>query len=202
MRVLVFDFDGVISDSAETHVKIFNSLCRKYGLSPVKDVKEYGKLFGKNFYESLVMFGLKRAMIPEFSRNFMENCFKEKIHLFHGTKEMIESLSDKNNISIVTGNQTEFVKKNLGENGISHIKEIMGVDKGISKVEKLSFLKKKFPGEDVYFIGDTTGDMKEGKEASVKTVAVTWGIHSKEELRKENPDYVVDSVRELEALFR
>ncbi|MBI2173225.1 MAG: HAD family hydrolase [Candidatus Aenigmarchaeota archaeon] len=202
MRILVFDFDGVISDSAETHVKIFNRLCRKYGLSPVKDAVEYGKLFGKNFYESAVGLGLKREMIPELLRDFTENCLKEKIHLFQGAKEMLESLSAGNEIIIVTSNVTASVEKNLAENGIVYIKEILGGDKGTSKVEKLLMLKKRFSGSDVYFIGDTAGDMKEGKEAGVKTVAVTWGIHSKDELRKETPDYIVDSVRELEVLFR
>ncbi len=201
MKILVFDFDGVISDSAETHVKIFNRLCHKYGLSPVKDVEEYGKLFGKNFYETAVELGLKREMIPELLKDFMENCWKETIHLFPGAKEMLEYLSDKNEIIIVTSNVTASVQKNLAENGISHIKEILGGDKGTSKVEKLSSIRKRFHGKDIYFIGDTVGDMKEGKEAGVKTVAVTWGLHSREKLERENPDYIVSSVQELEVLF-
>jgi len=51
--------------------------------------------------------------------------------------------------------------------------------------------------QDIYYIGDTTGDIKEGKEAGVKTVGVTWGWHSKALLAASRPDYLFDTPEDL-----
>jgi len=39
--------------------------------------------------------------------------------------------------------------------------------------------------------------MKEGRQAGVKTVAVTWGWHSREKLAATGPDYLLDRPEEL-----
>ena len=51
--------------------------------------------------------------------------------------------------------------------------------------------------ENIYYVGDTTGDIKEGKQAGIKTVGVTWGWHSKEKMAAAGPNYLVDHPREL-----
>jgi len=42
-------------------------------------------------------------------------------------------------------------------------------------------------------VGDTNLDIMMGKNANVKTVAVTWGAENRESLEKANPDYVIDN---------
>jgi phosphoglycolate phosphatase len=68
-----------------------------------------------------------------------------------------------------------------------------------SKKEKILYAAKKYNValQDIYYIGDTTGDIKEGKQAGVKTVGVTWGWHSKEKMAAAKPDYLFDSSQEL-----
>ncbi|MGZ3648342.1 MAG: HAD family hydrolase [Syntrophales bacterium] len=46
-------------------------------------------------------------------------------------------------------------------------------------------------------MGDTTGDIKEARLAGVRTVAVTWGWHSKEKLETVRPDYLIETVKDL-----
>jgi phosphoglycolate phosphatase len=48
-----------------------------------------------------------------------------------------------------------------------------------------------------YYIGDTTGDIREAKMAGIRTVAVTWGWHSRERLAKLQPDYLIDNPSDL-----
>jgi phosphoglycolate phosphatase len=69
----------------------------------------------------------------------------------------------------------------------------------LSKKEKILYAIKKYQvaPQDIYYIGDTTGDIKEGKEAGVKTVGVTWGWHSKEKMASAKPDYLFDTPQEL-----
>ena len=44
--------------------------------------------------------------------------------------------------------------------------------------------------------------MIEGKAAEAKTIAVTWGWHNEDKLRKGKPDYVVRTPVELMDLFK
>jgi len=68
-----------------------------------------------------------------------------------------------------------------------------------AKKEKILYAAKKYNVvlQDIYYIGDTTGDIKEGKQAGVKTVGVTWGWHSKEKMAAAEPDYLFDNPQEL-----
>ena len=49
-------------------------------------------------------------------------------------------------------------------------------------------------------IGDTVGDIRAGKEAGVRTAAVTWGYQQRDLLSKEVPDRLLDQPKELLAL--
>ena len=46
-------------------------------------------------------------------------------------------------------------------------------------------------------IGDTEMDIKEGKNAGCRTVGVLSGAHTKEQLKKQRPDYIVDNIMDI-----
>jgi phosphoglycolate phosphatase len=46
-------------------------------------------------------------------------------------------------------------------------------------------------------VGDSVADIKAGKNAGAKTVAVLSGIFSREELEREKPDLILESVNKL-----
>ena len=50
------------------------------------------------------------------------------------------------------------------------------------------------------YVGDAIFDIQAGNAAGCATIAVTWGMGSREALLAENPTYIVDTVDELLAL--
>jgi phosphoglycolate phosphatase-like HAD superfamily hydrolase len=48
-------------------------------------------------------------------------------------------------------------------------------------------------GEAVFMVGDSLSDVRAAKEASVTSIAVTWGHQSLENLLRGKPDFVVSS---------
>ena len=54
--------------------------------------------------------------------------------------------------------------------------------------------------DQTYYVGDTTGDIREAKTAGVRTVAVAWGWHSRERLLAAQPEFVVDKPEDLLAV--
>lgn len=45
-----------------------------------------------------------------------------------------------------------------------------------------------------FYCGDTPPDIVQGRRAGVKTVGLTTGLYTKEELEKEKPDFVFDKI--------
>jgi len=46
-------------------------------------------------------------------------------------------------------------------------------------------------------VGDTVGDVLEGRQAGIRTMAVTWGWHSEERLAQAEPDLIVRTPQEV-----
>ena len=69
----------------------------------------------------------------------------------------------------------------------------------ISRSKKTNHIIDKYHVEkhDIYYIGDTAGDIREGREAGVKTVGVTWGWHTKDKMLAAAPDYLFDKPEDL-----
>ena len=73
------------------------------------------------------------------------------------------------------------------------------VKNGKPHPEMLRSLRQHFgvePGETL-MIGDTVYDLRMGHAAGTDTCAVTYGFHPADELRAEDPTYVVDHAREI-----
>lgn len=198
-KVFIFDYDGVIVDSLKIVTEIFVSILPKYNIQNIKNEKDIIDLFDKNFYESLKELGLNKKRTREiinYQKKELESK-KNEISLFNGIKNTLKKLSKENKVIIITSGITSVVRKKLESQNINEIKEILGADKGTSKVKKINIIKKKYPSSKFYYIGDTIGDIFEGKKAEVKTVAVTWGYHSLPKLKRSHPDIIINSPEDL-----
>ena len=48
-----------------------------------------------------------------------------------------------------------------------------------------------------FYCGDTPQDIIQGRRAGVKTIGLTTGLHSKEDLESEKPDFIFDDIEEV-----
>ena len=109
-----------------------------------------------------------------------------------------------NIICINTANNSAVVEKRLKAEGVlSFISEIAGGDHEGSKSVKISAFMDKFgfDKKNTFMIGDSLGDITEGKKAGVKTVAAGYGWQEAEKLLSEGPDFYCGTPEELESLF-
>lgn len=202
-KVIIFDYDGVIVDSLDVYEKAAISAFQKNSCNQITSRKSFLDLFDGNLFESMIMVGIPHEKIPAILKDTESNLWtlQKELKLFDEIKKTLAELAKKCKIYIVTSNLTNIVKAYLESQNIASFEEIIGADKEINKVKKIDYIKSKFPDSDFLYVGDTKGDMIEGKLAGTKTVAVTWGWHSEERLRKANPDFVVKSPDELVSLI-
>ena len=123
--------------------------------------------------------------------------------LYDGVKEMLEKLHEKGINLFVMSSDTHSTLLPEAESGKIHDLFVEIVANIHHKDEALTELVKKHslnPLETLY-VGDTTGDINSGKEAGIKTAAVTWGFHPEEKLIGANPNFIFNSICDIMKLF-
>jgi len=202
-NILIFDYDGVLVDSLHIFMREFLRACRQEGVQSITTEKDFLHLFDKNMYESMMDLGMTRETILRVVLTVKEALLKHenKIQLFPGISETLQHLAKTNTLLISTSNDTEVVQQFMASRHLNVFADIYGSDREPSKIKKIETIKTAYPSNHVFYIGDTKGDILEGKQAGIKTVAVTWGWHKEHDLRTTKPDYLACEPRQLLDLF-
>lgn len=199
-NISIFDYDGVIVDSFEIFMNNFINACKKEGRNNIKTKNDFLKLFENNMYDSMYSLGMTKEEILRIVYRMRDALIQNqsKIKTFGGINDVLKNLSKKSLIFIVTSNDKTVVEKYLKSQKLfDYINEIYGSDTAPSKIEKILKIKEKNYGCNYFYIGDTQGDILEGKKSNVKTIAVGWGWHNKEQLKIVAPDYIIDNPKDL-----
>ena len=200
MKFLLFDFDGVLVDSLDVYEKTVTDCLKVINQPLTRGREEFLELFEGNFYESLVQKGVDLGKFVATSVDILSKVNYAEMKPFDAIRPVLRELAKNHSMIVISSNDTPTITEALrlyDFNGI--FSEVLGSDFMLSKKDKILHVIEKYNAtlQDIYYIGDTTGDIKEGKQAGVKTVGVTWGWHSKEKMAASQPDYLFDQPEDL-----
>ena len=199
-KLFLFDFDGVIADSLSFYEEFVSTCLEKTG-SPVMETREeYLDLFDGNFYESLHTRGVDTTAFNNAAIAATPEIDYGRIPPFHDLLPVICKLRERNTLLVISSNTSSVIRASLSRYGFDGIfDDVLGADFMLSKIEKINHAVEKWSirRDRAYYVGDTVGDIKEGKAAGIRTVAATWGWHPRERLKGAKPDYIVDSPDDL-----
>lgn len=203
MALVMFDYDGVIVDSLEVFTTRFTQACRENGFTEVKAAVDVISLFDGNVYASMMSRGLNESTIDNILKRYevLQGEQLGTIELFAGIREALQLISEKHYVYVITSNISSATITILRQNGIECFKDVVGAEKEKSKIKKIQKTMALYPGIAAYYVGDTKGDMIEGKNAGTLTVGVTWGWHSSKKLQEGSPDFLFDSPEKLGDFF-
>lgn len=200
MKLFLFDFDGVLADSLEVYEKTVKDCLKDIKQPLIKTREEFLELFDDNFYESLKKKGIDLDEFMKAAEDILAQVKIKDMKPFPDVAPVIEELHKQHCLIVVSSNDYASIKEALDHfHYDGYFQDILGSDFMFSKKEKILYAAKKCdaPLNNIYYVGDTTGDIKEGKQAGIKTVGVTWGWHSKEKMAAAGPDYLFDKPQEL-----
>jgi phosphoglycolate phosphatase len=204
MALIIFDFDGVLADTLDDLIQFGQEVCDELGIRHSVKKDDLSNLEIMSF----ASFG-RACEVPEhLVDEFVQRCLKRFAEkksppaIFSGLRAIVRNFAVNNTLAIITTNSSQNVNAFLIEHGLDEcIHAVYGVDIPGSKAQKISIARDQFAAdakrESVFMIGDSLSDMSAAKEASVTSVAVTWGHQSVDTLLRGNPDYVVTSPYEL-----
>lgn len=202
MTLIIFDYDGVLADTLDDLIRFGQEACNRLGINHLVTKDDLSDLEVMSFATFGRACEVPENLVDEFVKISL-NLFTEKESppaIFNGLSEVINRLSTKHKLAVVTTNSSQNVHAFLTHHGLdSLIHVVYGVDTPGSKAQKISIARERFVenGETVFMIGDSLSDIRAAKEAGVASIAVTWGHQSLETLLRGVPDYVVNDPREL-----
>ncbi len=189
MKAIIFDFDGVIHDTFELAYKINKKI--RPNMSPEK----YKDFFNGNIYKH-------KEVTKESSGLFFKYQNKEfkKLIIKQDIKDELLKLKDKYKLFIVSSNMEEALNEYLRKNNILLVfTKVLGMESHLSKVEKFKRLFKEhsLTKDNCVFVTDTLGDILEATKVGLKTIAVDYGFHSREQLEKGKPIKIISHLGDL-----
>ena len=220
-KLVLFDIDGTLIPSSKAEHKAYSEAFKiVYKIdTSVEVINPHGMTSQQVIIEVLRKDGLNeqeiKSKIKECMKvmvdSFNEFIVDEKIVLLEGVQELLEVLN-KNGvlIGLVTGNLEDIARGRLRKAGINQYFKVGGFgDDDIDRVNLVKLAIKRAKenfvfksNNNIFLIGDAPQDMKAGKEAGIKTIGVTTGIYSKEQLKDAGADFIVSNLKGKDEILK
>lgn len=199
-KLLLFDFDGAIVDSLDFYEEAVKLCLAKIGQPLIKTRADFLELFDDNFYVSLEKKNISIDAYMQAADEVLAKLNYARIRPVAGLLPVLTKLQTGNILVIISSNGSPDIRMIMDRLRITtFFHDILGSDTGFSKKEKIRLVldKYKVAADRTFYIGDTTGDIKEAKAVGVRTIAVAWGWHSRERLGALAPDWIIDRPGDL-----
>ena len=199
-KLFLFDFDGVLVDSLALYEKSVNLCLERIGKKQIETREEFLDLFEENFFSSVTKRGVDVGEFMVASKTVTPILDYGIVKPVADLIPILDELKKRHALVIISSNSTFAIRLMLEKfSFLPYFDDILGADFAFSKVEKILYARGHFgtnSGHTLY-VCDTAGDVREARAAGVKTVAVTWGWHSRERLERANPDAIIEKLEDL-----
>jgi phosphoglycolate phosphatase len=209
-RLIVFDWDGTIIDSASTIVECIRESARDMHL-PVPAHERASHVIGLGLHDSLRLAvpELETHQYPEFVAHYRRHFLarEDAMALFPGMKDLLSQISTSHCLAIATGKSRRGLDRALAATGVgSFFSASRCADETNPKPHPamlLELMEELEVGKDgVLMIGDTSHDLEMARAAEVASVAVTYGAHPEDGLRACKPLDCLSTVTSLSAWLK
>ena len=219
-RLLLFDIDGTLIHSAGAGMHALKlALTERHQIQDnLEDIEIAGMTDS-----GIVISILNKHKIPATRENvaaFLDSYVhflslelpRRKGNLLPGILELLQKLKARKHIvlALLTGNLSRGAELKLGHYGVWHFFEFGAFADDHHDRNRLGAFARarakekhgrEFSADEIDIIGDTPRDIACGKALGARTIAVTTGTWSRDELAKHHPDFLIDDFSDVERLI-
>jgi HAD superfamily hydrolase (TIGR01549 family) len=211
IKLVVFDFDGVLVDSNQAWADICDRAAKATGLEKGVAHDDLKSHYGKPYIEIL------RAAYPEMTddpaaieemySNFVNlsasDDFSSSFKAIKGLKRALRGMKKKFKLAVGSGNTKRMLNRFLSKFGLEEYFDLVvsgdEVRRGKPNPDMLLKAMRHFdvePKEAVY-VGDAKSDIMAARKAGMRSVAVLTGALTREEAEMLGPDYIVENATKV-----
>lgn len=200
--VLIFDFDGTIADSIPLSFELFQELAVRYHFLQMHDFAEFQDLMSLSLPQILLKLRIspltiRKALAENKTIGIAKICTCPP---FPGITEQIQTLSQTYQLAIVSSNLADIIAEYLNHYKLEkYFSLIVGSETHKDKIRKIQVVLRKFkikPSQAI-LIGDSVRDIRDAKKLNIRSIAVSYGIHSAATLGKEKSDKLISHPQDL-----
>lgn len=209
---LIFDFDGVLVDTAEDIASAANRVLQQFGMSAVPVAIVRGYIGGGA--DTLI-----RRLLPEVPedrrreatalfKTMYSECYDVHSSLYPGVPEVLEHFRAAGRRMAIATNKGERLTEGLVQAlGLHRYIELIVGPESVARRKpdpeavELILASWRVGPERTLLIGDTADDIHAGRAAGTLTVGALYGYGTEREIRAAGPDQVIRSIRELPGLI-
>ena len=210
IKAVVFDVDGVLIDSNETIIQVYQQTAEKLGLR-IASPQEIIDLMGRPLVE-IVRILWPNVNVELYTKDFRRLFMDEDLIVpaIKGAVETVKEIRESGlRIGAISGKIMFFIEKHLKEAGfnINWFEAVVSFEttkKHKPDPEPLLHAISRLdvrPRETVY-IGDSISDYECAKNADVEYIAVLTGSLNREDLKKLEAKNIIGSVAHLPDFLR
>jgi len=211
MKAVIFDKDGVLVETFYLYYKAYkkilsevginitkNDIAKRYGMKGPKIIKQIMNERGTNITDK------KAKELANKKDRLYHKMAEKKLKLLPGVKKLLTYLRNKNyKIGIASSASKEIIEQLLRVMKIKKYFDVnvSGLEVKSSKPHPEIFLecaeRLKVKPEECVVIEDSVFGIEAAKKAGMKCIAVTTGQHTRKELEKMKPDWILNTLKEF-----
>ena len=202
-KMIIFDFDGTISNSVDIVYRVYEKLANEYGFRHFTH-EEIHELKMLSIHERLKKHHVSIFQLPKLARKTRRIVSEliDETYPFEGIKELLELLKENGYIlAIVSSNSKKNIESFFENHGLPTFDYVYGKASFFGKERLISKLLKKEKDATSVYVGDELRDIVSAKEVPIPIVSVTWGFDDITLLEAEEPDFIATSVDGLKNLL-
>ncbi len=214
VKLVIFDWDGTLMDSQAKIVSCMQMAAKACDIAVPKD-EDVKQIIGISLLPAIKqLFALSDSKQDEALAEKLRDAYKSiyfaqdqtPCPLFKGVPELLNRLQSLGvQMAVATGKARRGLERAWEQTGTkSYFVASRTADEAQSKPssDMLEQLLDELGADasETIMVGDTTYDMQMAKQLAMPAIAVSYGVHSKEQLQEQSPQCIVNSIAELEDL--
>ena len=205
-RLVIFDFDGTLADSAAWMIRTLNDIAGQFGLRRV-GAAEVEMLRGRSSAEIIRHLGVPVWKLPMIAAEMRRRVSAEveRIDVFAGVGEMLRALDERGKkLAIVSSNSEENVRRVLGAENAARIDAFDCSAAMFGKARKLQAVMRalQMTAQQTLYVGDETRDIEAARDVDAASGAVAWGYAKPAILARFAPTLTFATVQDISSLVR
>jgi HAD superfamily hydrolase (TIGR01549 family) len=176
LKAILFDFDGTLLDSFPAHYKAYEVTLTHFDMEITPEL--YRQTYTPNWFAMYEAFGIPRDKYEEADHVWLAEVSKHKPRLFPQARPLLDALSSKYSLGLVTSGSRDRVLRDLASTGIGDYFEVIITGGDISNpkpdpeglliaVERLAIEPRQ-----ALYVGDAREDCLMAEAAGVSFVGI------------------------------